>query len=113
MNVDAMIEIGYLLLCILVVAIIPAIVFVCKFISNKSKPLVEIKAKIISKRMEVTDKNLINDIDKVTLYYLTFEFEDGKRKEFKVKNKIYGILIEGDKGILKYQGSQFISFNKK
>lgn len=40
-----------------------------------------------------------------TNYYVTFEFEDKTRVEFKVKASTYGQLSEGDVGNLTYQGT--------
>lgn len=46
-----------------------------------------------------------------TTYYVTFEFlDDGQRAEFQLPDKQYGLLAEGDLGILNYQGTQFNAF---
>ncbi len=48
-----------------------------------------------------------------TTYYVTFEFlDDGSRLEFRVPNKQYGLIAEGDFGILNYQGTQFNAFER-
>ncbi len=49
-----------------------------------------------------------------TRYYITFEFEkDGSRKEFKVEGDTYGIIAEGDVGVLSFRGQKFIEFHRK
>lgn len=48
-----------------------------------------------------------------TTYYITFEFlDDGERMEFKVPDKQYGLIAEGDLGIINYQGTQFNAFER-
>ena len=47
-----------------------------------------------------------------TNYYLTFEW-NGQRREFHVKDHEYGLLTEGDKGILTFQGTRMLSFERK
>lgn len=46
-----------------------------------------------------------------TTYYTTFEFlDDGSRLELRVPAKQFGLMAEGDLGILNYQGTQFNAF---
>jgi len=47
-----------------------------------------------------------------TTYYVTFEVESGDRMEFKVSDKEYGMLAEGDKGKLTFQGSRYKEFTR-
>ena len=48
-----------------------------------------------------------------TSYYATFEVESGDRMELHVPATEYGLLIEGDQGDLTFQGSRFLSFERK
>ena len=48
-----------------------------------------------------------------TSYYLTFEMESGDRIEFLVGEKEYGLLVEGNVGKLKFQGSRYLSFERE
>ena len=45
-----------------------------------------------------------------TTYYMSFEIEDGERKEFIVDHSIYNTLLEETKGTLSFKGTKFISF---
>lgn len=48
-----------------------------------------------------------------TTYYVTFEFlDDGSRAELRLPDKQYGLIVEGDYGILNYQGTQFNAFER-
>ena len=67
---------------------------------ERQKPIVEIQAKLISKTV------LVNNIK----YELIFESEDGNRLNFAVQKNAAELLIEGDVGMLRYQGKLFNSF---
>ena len=45
------------------------------------------------------------------MYYVTFEKESGIRMELYVPREVYLSAKEGKKGILRYKGDEFISFN--
>ena len=48
-----------------------------------------------------------------TTYYITFEVESGDRMELKVKSYDYGMLVEGDYGVLSFQGTRYLGFERK
>lgn len=49
----------------------------------------------------------------VMINMVVFEFTDGNRVELAVKDPtIYGIMVEGDCGTLKYQGKKFLNFER-
>ncbi|MEK1831278.1 DUF2500 domain-containing protein [Priestia megaterium] len=45
-----------------------------------------------------------------TTYYVTFQFESTDRSEFTVSGHEYGMLAEGDEGMLTFQGTRFWIF---
>lgn len=47
-----------------------------------------------------------------TSYYVTFQFESGDRLELHVPSREIGYLIEGDRGMLTFQGTRFLSFER-
>lgn len=47
-----------------------------------------------------------------TSYYVTFEVESGDRMELAVYGTDYGLLVEGDRGELTFQGRRFVSFGR-
>ncbi|WP_078551573.1 DUF2500 domain-containing protein [Bacillus alkalicellulosilyticus] len=48
-----------------------------------------------------------------TRYFVTFEFESGDRSEFNVTGNEYGMLSEGDIGMLTFQGTRYLGFERK
>lgn len=83
---------------------------------NNNAPLQSIPARIVSKRTEVRQQQSQEDSlssRTSTTYYLTYEAEDGVRREFKVEGQEYGMSAEGDEGILTYQGTRYHGFQRR
>lgn len=86
--------------------------------TNNKQPIIPVESVITSKRTSVThhhhntgDNMMHNSTS--TSYYVTFEFGNGERLELKVSGRDYGLIAEGDRGVLSFQGTRFISFNRK
>lgn len=47
-----------------------------------------------------------------TSYYVTFQFDNGRRLELRVPPQQVGYLIEGDKGLLTFQGVVYQGFRR-
>ena len=47
-----------------------------------------------------------------TNYYVTFEVESGDRMELELQGHEYGLLVEGDKGKLTFQGTRYLGFER-
>ena len=69
----------------------------------------KVKFKVVAKRIEKSKNQYIDDIK-----YVTFQFSNGERTEFAIKEgSKFGMLVEGDKGILNYKENQFIDFARQ
>lgn len=84
---------------------------------NNQSPRLTVAAKIVSKRTEVTHHNHTNGDAGVTTttstrYFVTFQVESGDRMELAVKGREYGMLSEGDTGMLTFQGTRYLSFER-
>lgn len=73
---------------------------------NRQAPFLQRDAMIVSRRQRVWGDNAS------TNYFVTFEFPDGQREEFMVTGEEYGLLAEGDTGVLYSQGTWFKSFQR-
>ncbi|QDX95871.1 DUF2500 domain-containing protein [Brevibacillus laterosporus] len=98
------------------VIVIGGFVFVIGFslfiwTKNNNSPLENKQAHIISKRLQVSGGSENHSTH--TSYYVTFEFADGDRKEFQLTGPQYGLLVEGDRGIISYQGTRFKGFQRQ
>lgn len=72
--------------------------------SNRNAPVLAVEATVVAKRMHVRGDNSF------TRYYATFQVPHGGRMELSVPTDEFGYLVEGDNGVLTFQGTQYISF---
>ncbi len=86
---------------------------------NNNSPVLTVPAKVVAKRTNVTHHHH-NGADNTgymttssTTYYATFEVESGDRMEFQLKDAEYGMLAEGDRGSLTFQGTRYLEFQRK
>lgn len=90
---------------------------------NNRAPQETVEAKVTAKRMKVSGHggtmmaNRVSAMNTIhsstyTHYFVTFELEDGKRLELGVKDPEYGMLSEGDRGRLSFQGTRYLGFER-
>ena len=83
---------------------------------NNASPVLSVTAVAVAKRMNVTHHHhSANDTmmtNSNTYYYVTFQVESGDRMELPVPAGEYGMIVEGDKGKLTFQGTRFHSFQR-
>ena len=79
-------------------------------VSNSAAPVVTTEATIVTKRTRTSGGG--GDTMVSTWQYVTFEMPDGDRREFSVRGQDYGLLAEGDRGTLNFQGTRFNSFER-
>ncbi len=82
---------------------------------NNTSPVLTVEARVVTKRADVTmhhhgDVDQMHMHHSVTRYYVTFEVESGDRMEFEMPDTQYGLLVEGDRGKLTFQGTRYLSF---
>ena len=92
------------------------------WIRNNNSPQENVEARVVAKRMKVSGHGgtmmrntaVMNTMHSSTYtrYFVTFELEDGKRLELGVKDPEYGMLAEGDRGRLSYQGTRYLGFER-
>ena len=85
---------------------------------NNNSPILTVEATIVAKRSDVSYyHNNTGAMDNMqttghssTTYYATFEVPSGDRMELHVKDHEYGLLAEGDRGQLTFQGTRYLGF---
>ena len=103
---------GYSILFILVFAFV-----FCMFIyilrdnlrrnrKNDNSPRLTSEASVVAKRTCVRGDH------SYTVYYATFQFASGDRLELQVPHSQFGYLVEGDHGMLTFQGTRFLDFQR-
>ena len=87
---------------------------------NNASPRLTVPATVVAKRMNVSRHHTANAGDmtgahgytstSATTYYVTFQVDSGDRMELQVAGTEYGLLIEGDRGEVTFQGSRYLGF---
>lgn len=82
---------------------------------NNHSPRLTVDATVVTKRNQVShhhhhSSNGVMHTTHSTAYYVTFQVESGDRMELKVNGREYGMLVEGDRGKLTFQGTRYIGF---
>ena len=80
---------------------------------NNKAPRLSVEVKVVSKRAHTSRHHHNHHAHTSTTYYVTFEVESGDRMELLVPATEYGILVEGDEGILRFQGTRYLGFERK
>ncbi|WP_276530804.1 DUF2500 domain-containing protein [Floricoccus penangensis] len=77
---------------------------------NNNLPQVNTRARVVSKRANL---NNFNKPLTTTNYFVNFEVENKDRVEFNILGSDYGMIAEGDVGMLEYQGTRFLDFKRE
>jgi hypothetical protein len=82
-------------------------------------PRLTVPATIVAKRINVSHHHHHNHggtgMDHTTYStscYVTFQVESGDRMELHVAGHEFGLLIEGDRGMLTFQGTRYLGFER-
>ncbi|MFJ8063452.1 DUF2500 domain-containing protein [Psychrobacillus sp. NPDC096426] len=78
---------------------------------NNNSPKLSVPVQVVTKRSDTWGGS--GDSSASTSYYVTFQVESGDRIELKLSGKEYGMIAEDDLGILTFQGTRFLSFERK
>ena len=76
-------------------------------VDNNKAPQLTVPAEVISKRTDVQGNH------SYTTYYATFEVQSGDRMELKLNGKEFGMLADKDIGMLTFQGTRYIAFERQ
>lgn len=100
---------------ILVIFIAVAVKGIGQWNKNNNSPRLTVPAEIVTKRTNVSHHHGAGEHHHhhtSTTYYVTFQVESGDRMEFHVHGHEYGMLIEGDRGNLTFQGTRYLGFER-
>ncbi|WP_025692525.1 DUF2500 domain-containing protein [Paenibacillus zanthoxyli] len=81
-----------------------------QWMANNASELLTVSCTVVAKRFRVSGGS--GDSSSSTAYYVTFEILNGDRVELKVPGRLYGLIVEGDRGDLTYQGTRFKGFER-
>lgn len=98
--------------------VVTAVRGISQWNKNNNSPRLTVSATIVAKRTNVTHHHHNgagghHHHHTSTTYYVTFQVDSGDRMELQVDGTEYGMLIEGDRGELSFQGTRYLSFERK
>lgn len=82
---------------------------------NNNSPRLTVDAKVLAKRHDVSRRRSAGEhhhYHTTNSYFVTFEVSSGDRMELQLQGHEYGLLIEGDKGKLTFQGTRYLGFER-
>ena len=81
---------------------------------NNHSPRLTVEAIVVTKRNQVSHHHHDDGMHTThsTTYYVTFRVESGDRMELRVSGQEFGMLVEGDRGKLTFQGTRYIGFER-
>lgn len=99
--------------------VVTAVKGISQWNKNNHSPKLTVPATIVAKRTNVTHHHhhnhhgtMMHHTTHSTTYYVTFQVESGDRMELHVAGHEYGMLIEGDRGRLTFQGTRYLGFER-
>ena len=98
--------------------VVTAVRGISQWNKNNNSPRLTVPATIVAKRTNVTHHHHNgagghHHHHTSTTYYVTFQVDSGDRMELQVNGTECGMLIEGDRGELSFQGTRYLGFERK
>ncbi len=85
---------------------------------NNQSPRLTVEATVVTKRTNVSRHHHHNGAGHMghtstsTTYFVTFQVASGDRMELQMDGYQYGMLAEGDRGRLSFQGTRYLGFER-
>ena len=98
--------------------VVTAVRGISQWNKNNYSPRLTVPAIVVAKRTNVTRHHHagagnMHHNHTSTTYYVTFQVESGDRMELHVSGQEYGLLAEGDYGLLSFQGTRYLGFERQ
>ena len=111
-------QIMFTLVFVLVIGmfILGAVKGISQWNKNNHSPRLTVPATVVAKRTNVSHHHHhhgnggMHHTTHSTTYYVTFQVESGDRMELPLAGDEYGLLVEGDKGNVTFQGTRYLGF---
>ena len=99
--------------------IVTAVKGIGQWNKNNHSPRLTVPATVVAKRTDVSHHRHnhgtagMHHTSRSTTYYVTFQVESGDRMELNMTGSEFGLLVEGDRGMLSFQGTRYLGFERK
>lgn len=105
----------FLILAMIVITMLRSLL---QWNKNNHSPRLTVPATVVTKRSSTTHSHHNTGTGAMhtsasTSYYATFQVESGDRMELHISGTEYGMLAEGDYGMLTFQGTRYLSFERE
>ncbi|MFJ7933499.1 DUF2500 domain-containing protein [Sporosarcina sp. NPDC096371] len=112
---DFMFSFGPIFIAVIFIVVIGFFIFtivkgIGQWNTNNNSPKLTVPAEVVTKRSETSGGS--GESSASTWYYVTFQVESGDRMELPMKGSEYGMLAEGDVGMLTFQGTRYLEFKR-
>ena len=97
---------------ILAIFAVTAFKGIAQWNKNNHAPKLTVDASVVAKRTNHRRSHHNGHHHTTTSYFVTFQVESGDRMEFHMDGFQYGMLVEGDKGKLTFQGTRYLGFER-
>jgi len=98
--------------------IVVAVKGISQWNKNNHSPRLTVPATVVTKRTNVSHHSHnhgaggMHHTTHSTTYYVTFQVDSGDRMELHVTGQEFGLLVEGDRGKLTFQGTRYLGFER-
>ena len=86
---------------------------IAQWFKNENSPRLTVPAVIVDKQRKTHHHHSGGHHHHTHSYHVTFQVESGDRMELHVAGHEFGMLIEGDRGMLTFQGTRYLGFERK
>jgi len=83
-----------------------------QWFKKENSPRLTVPAKIVDMRRKTHHHHSNGHHHHSHTYHITFEVESGDRMELKVHRNEYGLLTVGESGMLSFQGTRYLGFER-
>lgn len=124
---DLMFSVFPLMFCLVFTLIITMFIVIAvrgisQWNKNNNSPRLTVDAVVVAKRTDISHHRHANAGDVTgahgyhtgtsTRYYVTFQVDSGDRMELNMTGNEFGLLLEGDRGKLTFQGTRYLGFER-
>jgi len=86
---------------------------IAQWFKNNNSPRLSVNATVVAKRTSISHHHNQHGVaGHSTDYYVTFQVDSGDRMELHIPYNQYGYLVEGDRGVLHFQGTRYLGFDR-
>ena len=106
---------SFVFFAVIAVFIVVAVRGIGQWNRNNNSPRLTVVATVVSKRTNVSHHHHGGDMhhsSTSTTYYVTFQVESVDRMELHVSGQEFGMLVEGEVGMLTFQGTRYLGFQR-